>query len=177
MIIRKALLVISVFVAVLAVLGWGLQDTDLASYQLQELTEVRGDGFEVRSVIELVNPSMLPVPVTSANYTFTLRSTGEELSSGDMRSFVLWPGTTQTEMYQDVYWQPAPDVVLELVTREQVLMDVHGSVAVRTFLHEPLVFSFNDTIDIKEYIREQERVEAGVVDEDDGFLDDLNGLI
>jgi len=119
-------------------------------------------GFEVNSLRSFTivgkayvnNPSMFTIPAKSFKYYVILEDTGETISSGSIPNIELKSKSLNTIAFaHTVEWIPTLDLVLQLITKEQVLIVVAVDIEI-DFLGINYIIPFERTIDIREYLVE-----------------------
>ncbi len=91
-------LAIVIFVAILIILGYGVQDSQITSITLNELRALTSESFTLSFEMKVENPSLLTVPVQLIKYSLFLNN--QSVGEGIIQSFLLSSGETPVEVTQ-----------------------------------------------------------------------------
>ena len=76
------------------VLAWGVQDTEVVSYTISDVTI--DEGLVIEGILTLDNPSRMPVPVRMV--TYEVETDAGIIAHGELDGWLLRPGTSETQM-------------------------------------------------------------------------------
>lgn len=93
-IVLTALLILAILGGILVGIGWGIQDTRVSAYTITGVN--LDDGLVIEGVLEMHNPSRLPLPIERIPYTVS--SDGGVLANGEADGFLLSPGYSETNL-------------------------------------------------------------------------------
>lgn len=106
-------------------LGWGVQEAEVQTFVVDEVSSVSSDSFEFSGEIAISNPSSLPLPITDISYELFFEGASEPFSSGSLDSFVISPGGSSADFSQQVLWPSSEQLSVD--SRSVI---INGSVVV-----------------------------------------------
>ncbi len=75
-------------------LAQDLSDISLDRFAISGLSAITTESFTFTALLEVTNPSRIPVPVRTIEYELTLEETGEIITTGTLPSFTLSAAST-----------------------------------------------------------------------------------
>lgn len=149
-----ALLVIMVGAALLYTYGRGIEKASIEDFQIDEITEFTLDSFTLQGRILVNNPSQLSIPIKSITYDLILEEYREKISSGSIPEFTLEKTTISTiPFYQEVKWVPSTNLILSLITKDEVFLIIKGQARMNIPKIEDYAIPFQTKVDIKPYVQ------------------------
>lgn len=151
--IRDITIIIAIIAAVLAILGWGLTNVSMEETRITGIDSISTDSFTLSGELVMNNPALISVNVESADYDLVLRSNGEVIGEGTIDGWTLEPGTSETSFTHQTNWRPTAGMAAELLTKDQVYVDMKGNATVSKFGFS-YTLPFEEEFDIKAYVNQ-----------------------
>lgn len=144
-------LFLAVLLGVLAFLAQGIGDTSLEEFRVTGMQEVSVESFTFEGVLVVDNPSLLPVPVRDVSYDL-FHEGGERFSSGELDSFVLFPGSSEVSFAERVEWVPSAQLATDLLVSDEVWVTINGTARVNVPFLREVDLPFEDRFDVREHV-------------------------
>lgn len=133
--------------------GSGITGVEVTDFKITDVASVGTRSLGIEGELTVSNPSRLSIPVSGVPYEIVVRETGELLARGTLDGFTLAPKQTVTvPLSIEFSYAGASDVLISLLTKEQVFLDVTADVRARP-LGIPYTLTVTQAIDVKDELR------------------------
>ncbi|HLC85065.1 MAG TPA: LEA type 2 family protein [Candidatus Nanoarchaeia archaeon] len=157
--------VIAVVLVVLLGLGGyvydGLSSISVSDFEISSVDSIDTGGFSFVGTLDIDNPSIMTVTLTSLTYDVVLNQTEEVLGQGSLGPVTLPAGeVTEVDFTQSVRWKPTVALGLELLAQDKVYLVIHGTARIDIlgiYTHEAPV---EVAIDIKNLVTQWAQEQA-----------------
>lgn len=170
----KILIPAMLIVVVLVIVGWGLQNVTLDEFEVTGITDITPESFTFSGSFILTNPSMMSLPVEAVTYDVLVNN--EVISQGVISAFTLERGETTVPFEQEIFWVPATERAVSIITEGDALLEVRGELRIGIPILRDYAVPFSDKTNVQAYLRQFLPVDVsvepeGILEED--LLDDL----
>ncbi|MBI5393504.1 hypothetical protein HZA96_06565 [Candidatus Woesearchaeota archaeon] len=143
-------------IMIILLLGKDLQQVSVEKFELNGLENISGESVTIVGDLYINNPSKISVPIKQINYDVILEKNNITLSSGEIPSFILEKNIiNKIPFSHNMKFKPSLDLLLQLLTQEEVYIVVSGKVYVDVAGIETYDVDFLQKVDFKEYLQKQ----------------------
>lgn len=108
---------------------YSLHQVEIKNFSFGELKDVSLTGFTVQGNLELYNGGVIPIKISSVNYTVVLEASGAELARGHVEGAKIYP--KQSVLFpisSKINWAPTAELLTLMMKGDEVYIIVKGDV-------------------------------------------------
>jgi len=180
---RKSVIVVIIIAIALILFGsyaayyvHAVKSVKVTDVNINSLGNFTLAGFIIKGDVEAYNPSLISIEIRKTDLEFSLKETGQILSTGVLEGTVLKPKSTQKIPFeQEIVWGGILSTALDIINTNETIIVIDGKMEISKYVDVSIPFSKEYDINrqVKEYtsnmLNEKLKEKAG------GFLEKIFG--
>ena len=131
-----------------------LKKPEIEKFELTEISNINVNGFTINGNLHIRNDNKISIPIENITYYVSLKESDEVITDGEIDTVTLRAkDVTVVPTEFAVNWKPSARLLINMLLEDEVIAVVTGEVALNIKGLENYKLSFEEEIDIKEYIR------------------------